>query len=164
MKKASTSVIAIALGLAACSARTDTQVATTAEPETPDERAEPVETDRSPIPLDIVIAPNAGSEIEGEAGVRELDETRTGVTIEIRGAASNAMLPWHVHEGVCGSVRPIVGDVSAYPPLSAGLDGTASAEVVIDVPLDPAADYHINVHESPSELDVIVACGDLGQG
>ncbi|HKY61702.1 MAG TPA: hypothetical protein VJP59_11890 [Gemmatimonadota bacterium] len=163
MKTSGLTLIAIALGLAACATRTDTQVATTAEPETPVEET-PVETERAPGSLDIVVAPNAGFEVEGEAGVRELDDQRSSVTIEIRGAASNAMLPWHVHEGVCGSGGAIVGDASAYPPLAAGLDGTASAEAVIDVSLDPAADYHINVHESPSEMDTVVACGDLNQG
>jgi hypothetical protein len=156
--------LGLTLALAACSAREDSQVATTAEPETPAERAEAVETDRAPTALGIVLAASAGSEVEGAAGVRELDDERTSVTIEIRGAASNAMLPWHVHEGVCGSGGAIVGDASAYPPLSAGLDGSASAEAVIDVPMDPAAEYHINVHESPSAMDVIVACGDLDQG
>lgn len=163
MKKLSAAVIAAGLVLTACSTRTDGQVATTAEPGMPDERAEPVDTDRAPSPSDIAIAANPGFEVLGEAAVRELDVGQTGVTIEIRGAASNAMLPWHVHEGVCGSGGAIVGDPTAYPPLAAGLDGSATADATIDVTLDPAADYHINVHESPSEMDTIVACGEVGQ-
>ncbi len=162
MKKLSTGIIAVGFVLTACATRTDGEIATTAEPGTPGEQAEPVETDRAPA-SDIVIAANPGFEIEGEAAVSELDEGRTTVAIEIRGAAANAMLLWHVHQGVCGSGGPIVGDPAAYPPLAAGLDGSASADTTIDVILDPAADYHINVHESPSEIDTIVACGEVGQ-
>lgn len=152
--------LAMTFALAACSAREDSQVATTAEPET-EERAEPVETDRGTPATEVVIAAAPGFEVEGNAAVRELEGGRTGVTIEIRGAASEAMLPWHLHEGVCGSGGAIVGDPAAYPPLAAGLDGSASGEATIDVALSPGADYHVNVHKSPSETETIIACGDL---
>lgn len=163
MRKLSIGIISVGLVLSACTTRTDDQVATTAEPVTPDERAEPVETDLQPPPSDIAIAANPGFEVEGEAALRELDEGRTSVAIEIRGAAANAMLPWHVHQGACGSGGAIVGDPASYPPLAAGLDGSASGEAILDPALDPDADYHINVHKSPSEMDTIVACGDLGR-
>lgn len=48
--------------------------------------------------------------------------------------------------------------------LATGLDGTASAEATIDQVLEPGAEYHINVHESPSDMDTITACGELGRG
>lgn len=136
----------------------DSQVATTAEPEP---RAEAVETDRAAPSTDIAIAANPGFAVEGDAAVRELDDGGTNVTIEIRGAASNSMLPWHLHEGACGSGGAIVGDPAAYPPLAAGLDGSASSDATIDVTLSPDADYHVNVHKSPSETDTIIACGEL---
>lgn len=164
MRKLSAGAAAVGLVLSACSARTDGQVATTAEPGTPEERAEPTETGLEPAASSITIAANPGFEVEGEAAVNDLDEGKTRITLEIRGAASNAMLPWHVHEGVCGSGGAVVGKPTGYPALATGLDGTASAEATIDQVLEPGAEYHINVHESPSDMDTITACGEMGRG
>lgn len=162
IKKLPAGIIAVGLVLSACTTRTDGQIATTAEPATPDERAEPVETDPEPLSPDVAITANPGFDVEGEAAVRKLDEGRTRIAIEIRGAPSNSMLPWHVHQGRCGSGGPVIGDPTAYPPLAAGQDGSAAAETTIDLSLEPDADYHINVHRSPSEMDTILACGEIG--
>jgi hypothetical protein len=155
MKKLPIVVTTMTLALVACTASTDKQVATTAEPAT-EERTEPIAGDR-----DILIAPNSGFEVEGDADVEELDQGGTRVDIDIRGAASSSMLPWHLHEGTCGSGGGIVGDPAAYSPLAPGQDGTASSEASVDVTLSPGADYHVNVHKSPSETETIIACGEL---
>ncbi len=154
MKKLPIVLTTLTLTMVACAGRTDGEIATTAEP-APGERTEPVTGDR-----DVVIAANSGFEVEGDADVEALDQG-TRVDIDIRGAASNSMLPWHLHEGTCGSGGAIVGDPAAYTPLAVGLDGTASSETDIDVTLTPGADYHLNVHKSPSEIETIVACGEL---
>jgi hypothetical protein len=148
-------VATLTLMIVACAGRNDSQIATTAET-APEQRTEPVAGDR-----DIVIAANAGFEVEGDADVEGLEQGGTRVDIDIQGAASNSMLPWHLHEGACGSGGAIVGDPAAYAPLAVGADGTASSETNIDVTLSPGTDYHLNVHKSPSEMETIIACGDL---
>jgi hypothetical protein len=55
----------------------------------------------------------------------------------------------------------IVGDPSAYPLIRVANDGTASVNALVGVSLDEAKDYFVNVHASPTNLQTIVACGDL---
>ena len=154
MKKLTIAAAALTMVMVACAGRNEGQIATTAEP-APDAGTEPVAGDR-----DVVLAPNPGFEVEGDADVEALEQG-TRVDIDVRGAASNSMLPWHLHEGTCGSGGAIVGDPAAYSPLAIEQDGTASSEADIQVTLTPGTDYHVNVHKSPSELETIVACGEV---
>ena len=85
----------------------------------------------------------------------------TGVTISISGARSGAQHPWHVHRGTCGSGGAIVGAANAYPLLTVGTDGTASANASISGALNEQERYHVNVHRSPTDLGTIVSCGNL---
>lgn len=111
------------------------------------------------------LAARAGSEIRGSANVQtvvvEGFAGTTAAAISIGGATSGARHPWHVHSGTCASGGPIMGDAGAYPVLTVGAGGNASASANLTVGLDDDADYHINVHRSPSDLGTIVACGDL---
>jgi hypothetical protein len=58
-----------------------------------------------------------------------------------------------------------VGSAAAYAPIhvAAGDGGEGDAEASIDVTLDAGADYIVNVHLSSTQLDSIVACGELVQ-
>ncbi|HYR06358.1 MAG TPA: hypothetical protein VEQ60_01240 [Longimicrobium sp.] len=72
-------------------------------------------------------------------------------------------LPWHVHRGTCGVPGgPIVGPDSSYQPVTVAADGSGvrSAEVH-GMRLDPTQRYKLDVHRSPDEMDVIVACANL---
>jgi hypothetical protein len=160
MKKLSTIMLASALVLTSCSARQEGEVATTAEPGVQGEEA-PTEQAAPPEAGQVRIVANPGFEVSGEANVQDLEGGKTRVDIGIHGAPSDAILPWHVHEGTCGSGGAIVGDPNAYQPLNTDLSGEASADATIGVGLDPGTDYHINVHESPSNTETIVACGEL---
>jgi hypothetical protein len=86
---------------------------------------------------------------------------RTNVTVNIGNATPGQQLPWHIHEGSCGNDRGIVGDALAYAPLTVGSNGAASGSANLAVALDEAKDYFVNVHASPTNLQTIVACGDL---
>ena len=86
---------------------------------------------------------------------------RTTASVNIEGAAPDAVHPWHIHEGKCGSGGPIVGDPMAYPPLRIGADGRAADNATVLVGLNEAKDYFVNVHASTTDLATIVACGDL---
>ena len=97
---------------------------------------------------------------KGRATGREAAGTLT-VTLNVQDFAPSAQHPWHVHEGKCGSGGPVVGPASAYPPLRIQSDGRGSATASVQVSLNEARDYHINVHRSASEMGTIIACGDF---
>jgi hypothetical protein len=85
----------------------------------------------------------------------------SGVTVSVSGAPAGAQLPWHIHRGTCASGGPILGEASAYPLLAVGEDGRARLATTIGSPLNERERYHVNVHRSMTEMNVIVACGDL---
>lgn len=98
---------------------------------------------------------------QGDIGADVLDG-KTTATIALTGAASGGYHPWHIHEGKCGSGGPIIGDPSAYRPLTVGSDGKAAGSAVLMLQLKEATEYYVNVHQSPSDMGTIVACGQLG--
>ena len=102
-----------------------------------------------------------GSGVTGSArGTTGHDMTH--VTVMVQGAQAGARLPWHVHEGKCGDASPpIVGPASAYPPLVVGADGRATGEAHLNMDLNEAKNYIVNVHASPTNLGTIVSCGDF---
>ena len=105
--------------------------------------------------------PVGGSGISGTAtGTTGNDMTHA--VVNIMGGKPGTTLPWHIHEGKCTDASaPLVGAMSAYPPLVVGSDGRATAEVTLTLKLNEAKDYIINVHASPTNLGTIVACGDF---
>ena len=88
-------------------------------------------------------------------------EGKTTVTVNLANAMAGQRLPWHVHNGTCDNDMGIFGDASLYPVIVVANDGTASVNTVLNYSLDEAKDYMINVHASPTNLQTIVACGDL---
>jgi hypothetical protein len=90
------------------------------------------------------------------------DSTQTRIEVSLNNAAPNGRLPWHLHRGTCGNDQGIVGDASAYSPIVVTRSGTGTAAAVINVPLPSGSEYMVNVHASPNDLGVIVACGNLG--
>jgi hypothetical protein len=85
----------------------------------------------------------------------------TLVTLVLTGLPPGGPYPWHVHDGTCEG-GPIVGDPAAYPPLTVGADGRAEANArLINLKLNEAKKYHVNVHRSPTDLATIIACGEL---
>jgi hypothetical protein len=107
------------------------------------------------------LRPVGGSGVSGTASAREMGDA-THATINISGGTGGGVHPWHIHEGRCGDPNPpVVGPASAYPPLSVGGGGTATAQAHVPVELNEATNYIVNVHASPSNLGTIIACGDL---
>lgn len=99
--------------------------------------------------------PNAEAIVRGGA-------EGTHVAIDLDGGEAGAVYPWHIHSGECGDVQPpIVGAADAYPPIQVGDGGEGDAEASIAATLDGDGDYIVNVHLSPTQLDSIVACGEL---
>ena len=107
------------------------------------------------------LAPVGGSGVSGTASARDMDDA-THARIDIRGGQSGGVHPWHIHQGQCGDANaPVVGPASAYPPLTVGSGGTASAQAHVPVELNEATNYIVNVHASASDMGTIIACGDL---
>lgn len=101
-----------------------------------------------------------GANITGTFQAMVLDG-RTQVSVSLNGAVPNSAHPWHVHEGACNSGGTIVGDSTAYPVLQVGSTGTAAANVDLGLELNEASDYYVDVHASSSDMQTLVACGDL---
>ncbi|HUF12606.1 MAG TPA: hypothetical protein VMN78_05885 [Longimicrobiales bacterium] len=111
------------------------------------------------------LAPQAGTDIRGTANVQtvvvEGFAGTTAAAVSIAGADVGARHPWHVHSGSCATGGPIMGPAAEYPVLLVRADGRASASANLAIGLDDNANYHINVHRSPSDLGTIVSCGNL---
>jgi len=89
---------------------------------------------------------------------------QTEITIQLATVAAGATHPWHVHAGKCGTPSsPIVGDPAAYTPVTVAADSTATstATIAVEIKDENDAEYHVNVHQSPSRMNVIIACGEL---
>ena len=106
------------------------------------------------------LASMSGSSVTGTASGTTANDA-SHITVNISGGTPGATYPWHVHEGKCtDSGPPIAGDAAAYPALVAGSDGRATATAHLKIKLNEAKNYIVNVHQSPTNLGTIVACGD----
>lgn len=94
------------------------------------------------------------SGISGTATLRETGGA-TEVTISITGAAGNH--PAHIHAGTCDSLDPN----PAFPLTS--VDAEGSSVTTVDTSLEDLTSepFAINVHLSPEQIGVYVACGDI---
>lgn len=101
-----------------------------------------------------------GASVTGTAVARVIAGT-TNTTVNVRGATPGARIPWHIHLGNCGTGGPIVGEATAYPVIVVGEDGTGTASAQVQVQLNEAERYHVNLHESPTNLATIIGCGQL---
>lgn len=106
------------------------------------------------------LSPRGGSSITGTFKAFVADG-KTTVTVNLANAMAGQRLPWHVHNGTCSNDMGIYGDASYYPVIVVANDGTASVNTVLNYTLDEAKDYFVNIHASPTNLQTIVACGDL---
>ena len=88
-------------------------------------------------------------------------EGKTTASISIDGATSGGQYPWMIHEGTCNQPGNPVGMASDYPLVSIGADGKGHATANVMHRLDEAKDYVVVVHASQSDMQTVVACGDL---
>jgi len=95
----------------------------------------------------------------GESGTATISKDNEGiqVVVSLNGAPSSAQ-PAHIHIGSCADLGGV-----KYP-LSNVLSG--SSETKVDLSLDQLLSelpLAVNVHKSPEEIAVYVACGDITQ-
>src|SRR5262245_19262883 len=78
--------------------------------------------------------------------------------------------PAHIHSGTCDKLGDIVAPLQDVAPPEGEHSGSTAAlpletsETIVDVPLQQLLDgqHAINVHKSADQIDVYIACGDIG--
>lgn len=106
------------------------------------------------------LQPMNGTNVTGSAAVTP-NQGGAMATVNIMGATSGDVHPWHVHTGTCASGGGVFGPASAYTPLTVTAGGSASSTASLPSTLDPAQSYHVNVHKSPTDMGTIISCGNL---
>ena len=110
----------------------------------------------------VSLTPTSASSIHGTVTfVRTDPTTQTRAIFALTGGAPNAVLPWHIHYGVCGNDKLIVGKPSNYPPLVLGDHGSLTAVAQLPVELVDGTKYDIHIHASPVDMQNVLACGSL---
>lgn len=94
-------------------------------------------------------------------GRRDKDTSQTQVHVEIANALPGGRYPWHVHIGQCGTDQGILGDLASFPVLKVGGNGTAKADAYLKMPTPRAGQYYVDVHAAPTNLQTLVACGNM---
>lgn len=100
-------------------------------------------------------------QMTGTAWMAEAQDTTTRVQISLENAAPGGHHPWMVQRGRCGADRGLFGDASSYEPLAVDDDGTASASAIVRERVPTSGTYSVAVLASPSNQDLVVACGNL---
>lgn len=105
------------------------------------------------ITLDLQEQNDSG--ITGEVEFSPTSEGDVEVEIEVDGSDGGPH-PAHIHAGTCAELDP-----NPAFPLTDVVDGRSETTVDIDIGDLTAQEYAVNVHESPENADVYVACADI---
>lgn len=101
-----------------------------------------------------------GSGLSGSVFLGSFGADTTIVVVDLSGTRAGATHPSHVHVGDCGSgggIRIPLADVDGATGLGVTLLRSPLNAIV-------SADLYLNVHRSASDLQSIVACGEVGTG
>lgn len=121
---------------------------------------EPV--DSAAVELVATLSPVGSSRIAGIVSLKPgKDSTQINATIEIHGGTVDDQRPWQIRSGRCGDNATIEGAVAMYRKLSVRADGTANARQTLNIPMPDPATHSVTVSQSPNDIEVIVACGNL---
>ncbi|HEY7030602.1 MAG TPA: hypothetical protein VH482_04695 [Thermomicrobiales bacterium] len=116
-------------------------------------RVVPAAAQDNSITIDLKELNNSG--VSGTATLTDNGDGTTTVSIQVDGATGDH--PAHIHNGTCSDLDPN----PKYPLANVDADGVSETDV--DVSLDDllAAPYAVNLHESPTNLGVYIACGEI---
>ena len=104
---------------------------------------------------EVTLTEQNGSGITGTAMLEDLGNGTTRVTVMLDGAGPGPQ-PIHIHPGDCATLDP-----KPVFPLTNVMNGESITEVAASLADIQAAQHAINVHKSPEEAAVYVACGDI---
>ena len=102
----------------------------------------------------LTLSPENNSGITGTATLTDMGNGQTRVAVRISPGTGDH--PAHIHSGNCG---PSLGAV-VYP-LSNVQGGTSTTEVGASLASLQTGDFAINLHESPTNIPLYVACGNI---
>ena len=108
------------------------------------------------------LRPENGTTVRGTVTIAPAATAgQSTAVVALTGAPANGTHPWHVHMGSCADKGAIVGPPAVYTPLS--VDATGAARLELTLPFAPPTTgaYSVNVHMSPTQMGMIVACADL---
>lgn len=88
---------------------------------------------------------------------------RTEASVHITDAEPESSYIWRIASGTCQGAGETQGGAAAYPPLTAGPSGSASAEAVLSAEFRPNRDYAAWVLVAEGGGEQAVACGPLRQ-
>jgi hypothetical protein len=114
----------------------------------------PGSTTGTSVPVTVRLAEQNASGVSGNAVLTDLGSGRTQVEITIPGDSGNR--PAHIHEGTCANLNP-----TPRYPLSNVANGASTTEVAASLADLQQGTFAINVHQSPDQANIYVACGDL---
>jgi hypothetical protein len=116
----------------------------------------------APMKWSAKLAPQGGTNIAGTATVEPgKDASSTHATVNLTGGDPGATYPWHVHSGKCGENGPVVGQASAYTPITVSKSGSGKVDLTLPFTIPSSGSYYVNIHKSASDMGTIVSCGDL---
>jgi hypothetical protein len=109
--------------------------------------------------------PLSNSGVSGTVTFKKQNDQTTLITVQLSGTQAGNSHPAHIHSGMAGSGGPIILDFNA-------VDGaTGRSETTVTKMNDGSAvsyeqlltlDGHVNVHLSATQLDVMIAQGNIG--
>jgi hypothetical protein len=102
-------------------------------------------------------APRAERLITGGVGFSPTSEGSLEVDVELDGSDGGPH-PAHIHPGSCADLDP-----TPQWPLDDVVDGRSKTTIDVGLGELTAQEYAVNVHESPENADVYVACADVRQ-
>jgi hypothetical protein len=95
------------------------------------------------------------SGITGEVAFSPTSEGNIEVEIELDGSEGGPH-PAHIHPGSCADLDP-----TPKWPLENVVDGRSKTTIDVDLGELTAQEYAVNVHDSPENADLYVACADV---
>ena len=104
--------------------------------------------------LQLAALNNSG--ITGTATLEDVAGGQTRVRITLQGAPAGVAMPAHVHEGTCANLNP-----TPRFPLTNVQGGTSETTINTTVANLTSGQFAINIHKSPQEAAVYVACGNI---
>lgn len=105
--------------------------------------------------ITVTLAAQSNSGVTGTATLTDLGGGRTRVVINVN-PAGNTNMPAHIHEGTCANLNP-----APKWPLNNVQNGQSTTEVNASLADIRASATAINLHKSPQEASVYVACGNI---
>jgi LPXTG-motif cell wall-anchored protein len=109
-------------------------------------------------PMTVALMTQNNSGVMGTATLTDIGGGRTRVEVRVS-AAGNTNMPAHIHEGTCATLNP-----APKIPLNNVMNGTSTSEVNATIPTILSMQHAINLHKSPQEASVYVACGNVVAG